>query len=784
MQGADRRIAGLWLGLLVFFVYGSWAPLALVELPPGEAWARFLALPGPGQGAFSRIDLAVNFLLTVPLAFGAAWLVAAQPAPGARRLLAALLLPALLALSVAVEFGQTFFPPRTPSWSDVAMQALGSGVGLLLHMLFGARARVFVAGLAAAQPVAQRVQRWLWLYLMLLLVWQLMPLDLSLSPVELYRKWRDGRVVLLPFSALPSSPWEAAWQVGADLLLWLPVGALGWQALGQPAPARLLGRGLALVAAVELCQLFVLSRVSDVTDLFVGTAGVLAGAGLAQALRGWSAWPDARRRRLLHAALAAWLVFVVLVLWLPFDFEAARGSAAAWWAAVSRPPLATYFERSEYGALGEILRKLAVFGPGGLLLALLARGERPPVWPRALALGTLALVLEGGQVLLPAKLADLSDAALGLAGGLLGWRLGRALVQAPLSGPPPAPAAAGLPPSRRGGPGPIRAPEPAPAPRGRPVPPWWAPLGTVLGLALLFWLIARLPGVPYNVAKLMPASAAGLVSALGVALALAWMLAAPLWLLAPQRRAWRLAFPLLLLGHGLLAFVALRLMVPLPMLHKLIGTPVLGWGALSVLEDAGRYVALHAAVVLPLLGGAWLVRVITEPAALADLLWWAACSLLLLVPVHGVVVLAAGTDNLVELMRGGGGLGASLALAAGWGALATAGSALAAAWAAGAAGPGRGPAWRRAPLLALALLSALLAPGLLQAGLEPAVIKYERVFSAAQFLLSAGRDRYAQGPELLLRAGVALGGAGLLVALLQAGAWRALARGTPRQGAG
>ena len=781
MQGADRRIAGLWLGLLVFFVYGSWAPLAPVALPPGEAWARFLALPGPGQGGFSRIDLAVNFLLTVPLAFGAAWLVAAQPAPGLRRLLRVLLVPALLLLSVAVEFGQVFFPPRTPSWSDVAMQALGSGVGLLLHALLGARARVFVAGLSAAQPVAQRLQRWLMLYLLLLLAWQLMPLDLSLSPVELYRKWRDGRVVLLPFSALPASPWDAAWQIGADLLLWLPVGALGWQALGQPAPARLLGRGLALVAAVELGQLFVLSRVSDVTDLFVGTAGVLAGAVLARALRGWGAWPDARRRRLLHAALAAWLVFVVAVLWLPFDFEAARGSAAAWWAAVSRPPLATYFERSEYGALGEILRKLAVFGPGGLLLALLARGERPSVWPRVLALAALALGLEAGQVLLPAKLADLSDAALGLAGGLLGWRLGRALVQAP---PEPAPPSAAPPAPARARPaGPAPAAPAAPAAPGPAAWPWRAAL-SVLGLALALWLLARLPGVPYNVAKLMPASMAGALSALGVALALAWMLAAPLWLLAPQRRAWRLALPLWLLGHGLLAFVALRLTVPLPMLHKVIGTPVLGWGALSVLEDAGRYVALHAAIVLPLLGGAWLVRVISSPPALADLLWWAACSLLLLAPVHGVVVVAAGTDNLVELMRGGGGLGASLALAAGWGALATAGSALAAALAAGAPGRGLQPAWRRAPLLGLALLSALLAPGRLQAGLEPAVIKYERVFSAAQFLLSAGRDRYAQGPELLLRAAVALGGAGLLVALLQAGAWRALARGTPRQGAG
>jgi len=320
---------------------------------------------------------------------------------------------------------------------------------------------------------------------------------------------------------------------------------------------------------------------------------------------------------------------------------------------------------------------------------------------------------------------------------------------------------------------------PAPAPgssaTGALGPVWPRMSIRVLALVLALWLLARLPGVPYNVVRLMPDSMAGGLSALGVAIALAWMLAAPLWLLAPQRRGWRLALPLWLIAHALGAFVALRLTVPLPMLHKLIGTPVLGWGPLAVLEDAGRYLALHAALVLPLLGAVWLVRVVTAPRALADLLWWALWCVLLLGPVHAVVVVAAGTDNLVELMRGGGGVGASLALAAGWGALATAGAALAAAWVAPAAGGAR--SWRRGPLLLLALLAAALAPALLQAGLEPALYKYEQLFSAAQFLLSAGRDRYAQGAELLLRACLALGGVGLLVALLQAPLWRALAQG-------
>jgi glycopeptide antibiotics resistance protein len=769
MLGADRRIAGLWLGLLAFFIYGSWVPLELAVQAPGAAWQRFLALPAPWQGGQSRTDLAANFLLSVPLAFGAAYLVSSVASRNWRWGLNTLLWPALVLLSVGVEFGQVFFPPRTPSWTDVAMQVLGSTAGLALYAGFGARAHGLVATLSARLPVAQRLERWLFVYLLLLLVWQMMPLDLSLSLVELYRKWRDGRVLLLPFTALPAGTWEALYEIGTDVLLWLPVGALWWLSLKRPGLTGVLGRGVAVVAAVEFAQLFVLSRVTDLTDVFTGSFGVVAGAALARSLRRWRRWPEQRQRALLHGALALWAVGAVAVLWVPFNFELARGSAAAWWDAVSRLPFSTYMQRTEYGALAEILRKLLVFLPGGLLLALAARGPAPAAAPRLLAMGALAGLLEAGQVLLPAKVADLTDAALGLLGGWLGWQLGRALATAEPEALRPSAATQASAPRRARS---VRGADPAQV----ELPGWRSTLLVVAVLALALWLLARLPGVPYNVAKLMPAGPAGALSALGVALALTWMLAAPLLLLPARRRGWRLGFPLLLLGHALLAFAALRLAVPLPMLHKVVGSPVLGLGGLSVLEDAGRYVALHAAVMLPLLGAVWLVRVVTAPRAVADLLWWAACSVLLFVPVHAVVVWGAGTDNLVELMRGGGSVASSLLLGAGWGALATAGVALAAALAAGSGPAGEPAPWRRTPLLLLAALALPAAPALLVAGLEPSVYKYGQFFSAPQFLLSAGRDAYAQGPELVLRAAVALSGGVLLVALMQWPGWRALAQ--------
>ncbi len=784
MQGADRRIAGLWLALLVFIVYGSWVPLALVPRDIGAAWQAFLALPPPNLVRASRTDLAVNLLLTVPLAFGAAYLLASLPSRAWRWTLGVLLWPALLLLSVGVEFGQMFFPPRQPSWTDVAMQTVGSTLGLAAFAFWREPAQRFVAGLSARLPLTRRLERWLFLYLVLLLGWQMMPMDLTASPVEIYRKWRDGRVLLLPFAMLPAGTWERIYELGTDLLLWLPVGALWWLSAPRRSLGALLWRGVLVVSAVEVAQLFVLSRVSDVTDVLLGSLGVVLGAALARRLRHWRQWPLAQRERLLGLLLLGWALLTVGVLWLPFDFESARwwgeGAGAHWYELATRTPFTTYFGRTEFGALGEILRKLLVFLPGGLLLALrLASGERRPVPPTlvvVLPLAAAALLLELGQLGLPDKVADLTDAALGALGGWLGWRLGLGLLAEPPVEEPPLPAvqSASVPAWRA----PSRPHEVAAA-------SWPQQLAVVAALAAAVWLFARLPGVPYNVARLVPAGFEGLLSAAGVALALAWMVMAPAALLPESRRAWRPALPLLLLVHGSLSFLVLRAAVPLPMLHKLIGTPVLGWGALAVLEDLGRYLALHAAVMLPLLGAMWLVRTATAPRALPDLLWWAGWSVLLLLPLHGVVVWGAGTDNLVELMDGGGGLGTSLALASGLGLLALAGVALAAVWggSGGGSSGGRG-AWRRGPLLVLAVLAVLLAPAVWALGLADAVFKYERSFSAAQFLLSAGRDAYATGPALLVRALLALAGSVALVALLQAPAWRALALATTAATAG
>lgn len=770
MRAADRWVATGVCAYTLFFIYGSLAPLNWQPQPLHQALAFFMALPGPQWPAGERVDAAVNFLLPLPLAFALAYLAGTLRGCGLRWSGWGLVWPLLAALSFALELAQVFVPSRDPSWSDAAAQWAGAATGLSLYAVCRKRFDAWMALFSHAAPAQARSTQWLGLYLALLVAFSLMPLDLSISPVELYRKWRDGRVILLPFGDFKALDRDFLYGLLSDVAVWVPVGLL-WRIDGlQRTWAAVVRRGVVVAALLELAQLCVLSRVSDVSDILLAGVGVALGAASPAWLSGSPTWDSARLRRWLGSAWWAWLAVAVTLLWQPFDFDGSRLHADAVHGVLTRLPFATYLPRAEFGALNEMLRKVLVFLPGGLLLAAYSaqRVHPIPAGLGLLGLALLALVLEAGQLLLPGKVADLTDAALAFAGAALGWGLTRS-VGATVGRAAMVSAAAAVV-VRPAPPGVALQPPAAPAASavaGR-WPALWSAAAVTFGVALLVWLGSRLPGVPYNVVKLVPASPAGMVSALGLALAAWWMLAAPLWLLASRQRRWRLVFvlPLPLLAHGLATFLLLRATVPLAMIHKIIGNPVLGWG--GPWEDVGRYIALHMALMVPLFGGALLARVAWRPQTVLDFVGWCFAALLLAWPLHWVVVDQAGTDNLVELMRGGGSFGVSTLLALSVMLLAAAGSALALALA------GTQPQRRRV-MLALAVVAAVAAPLSLHLALEPLLLKYDRAFSAWQFLLSASRDSYASGISLALRLALALLLAVALVAAFQWAGWRRLA---------
>lgn len=728
LTSRQRRQLG-WLLLIwaVFIIYGSWVPLNFQPHEPAEVWTALWQWSAWDSLQEQRIDTAVNMLLTVPLGFGFA-LLWVHPRIRVPVLTYTAIVLLVLPLSLLAEYGQGFLPGRSESLGDVLAQTVGTVLGLILHAGFGVRVRAWLIALGSAVDAQSRMAHLLHGYLAALLLFAVMPLDLTLDIGELYHKWRDGRVILLPFAGMHGTPAEIVYELVSDVLLWVPVGAL-WR---LNAPRRTAGvialRATLLALVVECVQLLVLSRMSDVTDVLLAAVGALLGAWAVPYLQRVAASGHEALRPIWKAGLLAWFIMAVLIYSFPFDVQWPQRGWLAWTDAFTHVPLITYFQRHEFGALNEILRKLLVFLPGGLLTRLwLTSASKIPSRMALVWLALLALLLEAGQVLLPGRVAELTDALLAMLGAVLGWRLGGWLTNANYAWPSAA----------------VNDDAPVYARENNravfQINRWrWQGI-SITGLALALWLLARVPGVPYNVVKLMPMSATGLIAALGLALVAWWIAMLPV-IMVQVSRVMAMALPLWLLLHGLVAFAALRVTVALPMLHKVIGSPVLAWPGLT--EDLVRYLALHCALLLPLCGAAALVQVLRKTEALAGLLYWLLLVAVMAWPLHWAIVEQAATDNLVELMRGGGSLSA-----VSWLAL----SIMATGITAGAAANLPFERQHRRGLLVLLVLSAAITPAALQMGLEPAVIKYDRVFSALQFILSAGRDTYADGPELALR---------------------------------
>lgn len=304
-------------------------------------------------------------------------------------------------------------------------------------------------------------------------------------------------------------------------------------------------------------------------------------------------------------------------------------------------------------------------------------------------------------------------------------------------------------------------------PRRRERPSLPAGPAHLIALALLataIYVMARLPGIPYNIRELLPHGIGGILAALGLSIAAYLAANSPLLLLTEKTRLRLVLFPLLLPLQGAIIWMLLRIGVPMESFHDIVGAPILGWP--WEWEIFLRFLALHQVLAMQLVGAVLIAATLCRPAHLVGLTYWAVIAMLFAWPLHLVVVDWAATDNLTELMRDGGSLLASSLLAAGTLLACLGGTALGAAIAI--------PRYRRR-LLVTALLSAPLAASCFIAGLEPTLVKYDKVFSAAQFLLSPDREHYLPASALLVRYALAYTLITTTIAIIQLRAWRTIA---------
>jgi glycopeptide antibiotics resistance protein len=431
-----RHYTWLALGFLVLAVYGSLVPLRYQPMPLDEAVQRFRNLRFFGETTEKRSDFVANVLLFIPLAY---LLMGALCVDRRRRVglaAAAGVVAFCTGLSLAIEFVQAYFPPRTQSINDIVAESAGGIIGTLVWLGWGQQLTEWGRRFWAVWGTQGVVAVFLPGYLAFLLLVHVMPLDLTISPAELYRKYKEGKVNLVPFRmpalSLPKLIDAIAWKVAYFLPLGLLLAFLrsprwrSWQ--GWP---RVLLFGLLTAALFEVLQLFVWTRNSDVTDVILGGLSVLGGWTLVLAARqfrkpGWQGSKDfvLARPGIRAAVFVVWLAVAVTYAWGPFDFNFGQGLGA--FRRVLGYPFADYYWTPEYQVFDQVLRRMLLFAPlGALLVPTRPAADRRCSWLALLAGLVLAAVLECGQLYLPGRYAGITDVLLQPLGAWAGFGITR-----------------------------------------------------------------------------------------------------------------------------------------------------------------------------------------------------------------------------------------------------------------------------------------------------------------------------------------------------------------------
>jgi VanZ family protein len=433
---------------LALAVYGSLVPLEYRSLPWHTAVGQFIKLFAEGTARFSRTDIAVNVLLFVPVAF--CFLAAAT---AVQNRLPALLMRGLMVFvcctiaSVLIEFSQMWFIKRTASAYDVYAQMVGTLVGLAGWILVGRAFSDWLRTRSAAHARLVSLSGMLAAYYAGLVLYWMLPLDLTVRPAELARKFRAGNIGLRPLAEVQSL--AAAIEACSHIAAFVPVGMLAvvlFTSYTRPVRSWLgsLVFGGALVSLVWTAGLLAVSHYSSSTQWLAG----LLGAGIGIALARWwlvglettveAASSAPRRDRFwLYVILALMYVGILVVLFCYPEGASMKPVTDTRllherFQSMFRPPLASLYKGSIFNAAKELVRKVGLFFPLGMLLIGAIQALR---MPKALSLGLavgsfllcllLGLGIELFQVAMPGHTPDLTDAFLCAAGGAAGILCGR-----------------------------------------------------------------------------------------------------------------------------------------------------------------------------------------------------------------------------------------------------------------------------------------------------------------------------------------------------------------------
>lgn len=666
----------IFLFYLAFVIYGSLVPLEYVYVPFEQARDQFLNIRFLNLGILSRADWVANGLLFIPLTF---FLLASFWRRNSLFFNSSLVLFSLLLsvfLPLGIEFTQLYFPNRTVSQNDIMAEAIGGVIGIITWFILKNKFIIFATQLFD-KSFKDKWRSYLIVYLCCMFSYSVMPLDLTLSPIELYRKWDNGLLNFMPFQFIEKELFFIIYDIITDILLWVPVTFFLIKTESFDTKQIYL-RIFFSAFIIEFCQLFVFSRYTDINDIFTALLGAYVGIKI------FKKWPvkNSEKKKfennylqyIVWLGFLAWLIILVLIYWYPFNFNISNNHITLSLKTFFSVPFASYYIGSEFLAITQLFRKLLFAMPLGVFLffILLTIPKLSNALKWFIIIFVLFSILFGFeliQMLIPERTANLTDVCISFFGALLGYY--------------------GI---QQGGIGKYQDSEKLIFNKheNNKTSYFYQTLYTsnhqnnshslnqeskeriekltvnytynkklwisFVGLHITIFIllvnsIGQIDKIPYDIREITAEANVFQLLLLWLALVVAMVL--PLVLAHKESNS---SAYLTLLTYPLLSFFSVFIFfllffsVPMESIHDIIGFPILDWP--WQWESIGRFSFLYAGVVWCMLGSYFLIE--EGDNRKIKFYRWLLLSMLIVPISHYVIVTQAATDNLTELMRNNG----------------------------------------------------------------------------------------------------------------------------------
>ena len=412
-----RTIRRLLCCYLIFLVYASFIPFHFNFDPNFIRWRLevfFSESLFDGIQRWSGSDVVTNILVYIPLGLlmSGSW----KTTPGSKTFprLPSVTVLAGLATGFVIELGQTLTPYRSPSMLDALCNALGTAVGAALSYRLIPELKGALGWRIQRSSCEQPILLLIAFVLLAPIADAIYPFDLKVTIGFFPDNLAMGRLTLLR-NGLPS--------LNMFVEKFFTFTALGYliaaHRTGKRLPTgalRVFALCAALVIALETAKVMVGNRNFHFDSLIFALIGAAVGTALERQVPYGNL--SIRRNLLVLTSLAIALLGYFQME--PFDWVS-RGELRWKIQQIEWFPFAAYYWSDPRAVLFDLLKKLYLSLPVGLLLSLVMRNAFHERRLPAVAMTTLlGLILEAGQILIRSRTPAITDVLVIASGGWIG----------------------------------------------------------------------------------------------------------------------------------------------------------------------------------------------------------------------------------------------------------------------------------------------------------------------------------------------------------------------------